>query len=59
MVGFVARGEWATPTTHDAELEDARWFTRAQIEDGVVGLPPRESISRRLIEHWLRGGTAG
>jgi len=59
MLGFLARGEYATPATHDAELEDARWFTREQIESGAVGLPPRESISRRLIEHWLRGGTTG
>jgi NAD+ diphosphatase len=55
MLGFVARAEATTPELRDGELEDARWFTREQIRSGTVHLPPRESISRRLIEHWLHG----
>jgi NAD+ diphosphatase len=55
MLGFIARGEHAPPRLHDGELEDARWLTRAEIKAGVVHLPPREAISRRLIEHWLHG----
>ncbi len=35
------------------ELEDARWFTRAEVEGGAVRLPPAYSISRRLIDSWL------
>ncbi len=35
------------------ELEDARWFTRAQLGDGAVRLPPPYSISRQLIDAWL------
>ena len=36
----------------DGELEDARWF-----EPGALPtLPPRLSIARALIEHFLRGG---
>jgi hypothetical protein len=44
----------------DAELEDVRWFERAQVQaavdgrDGPPGLPPRFAIARRLMEHWLR-----
>jgi NAD+ diphosphatase len=55
MLGFIARAEHATPHLRDGELEDARWFTREQIRSGSVQLPPREAISRRLIDHWLHG----
>jgi NAD+ diphosphatase len=55
MLGFIATGERATPQLRDGELEDARWLSRADLQAGVVLLPPRESISRRLIEHWLQG----
>lgn len=53
MLGFVARAEHAPPQLHDGELEDARWFTREQIRAGLIHLPPREAISRKLIDHWL------
>lgn len=55
MLGFMARASHATPQLRDGELEDARWFTREQIRSGAVQLPSRESISRRLIDHWLHG----
>jgi NAD+ diphosphatase len=53
MLGFTALA-----TTHDVhladqELEDARWFTRSDIESGTPKLPPPLSISFRLIEHWF------
>lgn len=53
MLGFQARGFYVVPTLHDGELEDARWFTRAELRAGTVLLPPRETISRRLIDSWL------
>jgi NAD+ diphosphatase len=53
MLGFQAHGEHAEPTLHDGELEDARWFTREQLQAGAVLLPPAEAISRRLIDSWL------
>jgi NAD+ diphosphatase len=53
MLGFRARGEYAVPTLHDGELEDARWFTSAELRAGSVLLPPKETISRRLIDSWL------
>ncbi|MEY3465359.1 MAG: hypothetical protein RL603_957, partial [Pseudomonadota bacterium] len=37
-----------------SELEDARWFTREELLAGAAILPPATSISRRLIERWLR-----
>lgn len=53
MVGFLATATGDDPIVrHDAELEDARWFTRADIAGGGVGLPPAQSISFRLIAEW-------
>jgi NAD+ diphosphatase len=56
MVGFTARA--ATTDIHraDQELEDARWFTRAQIAAGEIALPLSQSISFRLIEEWYDAG---
>lgn len=56
MLGFLARGEYAEPRFTDGELEDARWFTRPQLENGEVLLPPTHSISRQLIESWIAAG---
>jgi NAD+ diphosphatase len=53
MVGFQARCAPLTPIQVGGELEDARWFTRAQINAGAAGLPPTHSISYRLIADWL------
>lgn len=60
MIGF--RGEALDDEIRigDEELEDARWFTRAEIDAGVeageLRLSPRTSISRHLIERWRNGG---
>ncbi|MBS0589014.1 MAG: NAD(+) diphosphatase, partial [Proteobacteria bacterium] len=61
MLGFIARAD--DPTIRiGVELEDARWFTAAQIVDdlasGHLSMPSPLSVSYRLIEHWLRQ-TAG
>ena len=53
MLGFSAHALTAEVHLEDEELEDARWFTRRDIESGVPGLPPPLSISYRLIEHWF------
>lgn len=56
MVGFHAIGEPVEPRVSD-ELEQARWFGKAELEAAVaageVTLSPRLSISRTLIEEWL------
>jgi NAD+ diphosphatase len=58
MLGFRAEAEEGAPITFDRhELEDARWFTRADIaEFPAMGLklPRRDSIARRLVDEWLR-----
>lgn len=63
MVGFMATAQDDTPTVN-GELEDARWFSladitaamqREQADDGQgILLPPRISIARSLIEHWVQ-----
>ncbi len=62
MLGFEADAEPDAPQV-DGELEDARWFTRAEIgaalegrDDAPLQLPPRISIARALIERWHRSG---
>lgn len=53
MLGFTARARTREVHLNDRELEDARWFTRDEIAHGIPLLPPRQSISFRLIEHWF------
>jgi NAD+ diphosphatase len=58
MLGFTAPWAAGEPAVGDDELEDVRWFTRAELAAAVagrgpVGLPPRLAIARRLIDGWL------
>jgi NAD+ diphosphatase len=57
MLGFTADATSTEIAVNRAELEDARWFTRAELlaspENDVFRLPRRDSIARRLIEDWL------
>ena len=56
MIGFIADATSDQIEIGDDELEDARWFTRdeidAALEVGELRLSPRTSISRHLIETW-------
>jgi NAD+ diphosphatase len=58
MLGFTARAASQDIDLRDLELEDARWFTRADIVGGTPYLPPNVSISFRLIEHWFDAAAA-
>jgi NAD+ diphosphatase len=69
MLGFSAPWVAGEPVRQEDEIEDVRWFSRAEIEaaversgdegaargsgDGVLDLPDRYAIARRLIEGWL------
>ena len=53
MLGFRAIARTEAITLRDGELEDARWFTRADIAAGHPALPPPGAISARLIDAWL------
>ena len=56
MLGFQAHAPPGSPVRLSGELEDARWFTRAQLTSGEALAPPSHSISWRLISGWLEGG---
>ena len=56
MLGFTAHALTTEVRLRDEELEDARWFNRADIASNGAVLPPRQSISFRLIEHWFDAG---
>ena len=55
MLGFRAVARTHAITLRDGELEDARWFTRADIAAGHPALPPPGAISARLIDAWFGG----
>jgi NAD+ diphosphatase len=63
MIGFVARAETTEIRVDADELEDARWFTRAEMRaqagGGTLVLPGGVSISRSLVEHWYGGPLPG
>jgi len=56
MLGFTARASTTQIHLLDQELEDARWFTRAEFAGSKTIAPPSVSISFRLIEHWFDAG---
>ena len=63
MVGFIGRAETTDIVVDEHEIEDARWFTRAEMkaeaEAGTLVLPGGVSISRSLVEHWYGGPLPG
>jgi NAD+ diphosphatase len=63
MIGFTAEAASVDIRLNDGELEDARWFTRSAIRDGLkqgtLGLPSPYSISFHLIEDWFDMGDCG
>ncbi len=65
MLGFTARAEGGEPVADPHEIEEVRWWSRDEVRrfgeadapgpDGHF-LPRRDSISRFLVDRWLRGG---
>ncbi len=58
MLGFTVRYVAGDAVASDGELEDARWFTRQELEEAAAGqgetlLPPPVAIARTLIDGWL------
>lgn len=66
MLGFAARAVGGTLRPDPHELEDARWFSKAEILEAFndhhraakngLYLPAHGSISRRLVDMWLGRG---
>ncbi len=57
MLGFRAEALSTEIRLDDEELEDARWFSRADIASGTPLLPFPQSIAFRLIEEWYDAGS--
>ena len=60
LLGCHARALDDELTIDLTELDDARWFTRAEVKSALAGdadapflPPPRFAIARTLLEHWL------
>jgi NAD+ diphosphatase len=60
MIGCHAHSVSGDLIIDTTELEDARWFTREEVRQGIGGAdgasfqpPPRTAIARTLLEHWL------
>ncbi|MDF2967281.1 MAG: diphosphatase [Nocardioidaceae bacterium] len=63
MLGFAARATATEITVDGDEVDDARWFTRAELSEltrsGDVVIPGGVSISRWLIDTWHGAGLSG
>ena len=60
MIGCSASAADNALTIDKTELDDARWFSRAEVEAALRGdtdapfqAPPKAAIARTLLEHWL------
>ena len=61
MIAYEATtSDVSTARPDGEEIVEIRWFTRASmkeaVETGEISLPPRISVSRRMIEHWYGEG---
>jgi NAD+ diphosphatase len=54
MLGFHAEAE-SDEIRLGAEMAEVRWFTREELRSGAIKLSPRFSISRHLIDAWVKG----
>ena len=58
MLGFRAEALSTEIRLGDTELEDARWFSHAEIAGGTQLLPFPQSIAYRLIAEWYDAASA-
>ncbi len=67
MIGCLAAATSTRVTIDGNELEDARWFTRAQVAEAMAaqergelgkafGAPPRHAVAWNLLDWWLERG---
>ena len=58
MIGYTASRKCGVACrARTRNSKTCSWFTRADIASGVPGLPPPQSVSFRLIEHWYDSGS--
>jgi NAD+ diphosphatase len=53
MIGYEATATPGSEVRLGGELEDARWFTRAEMLGNPAMMPPSQAISYRLMRAWL------
>jgi len=64
MIGCHAHADDPAIVVDTTELEDARWFTRAEVEEAfsasargergrALGVPPRTAVAHHLIRWWM------
>lgn len=69
MIGCLAHADDPALTVDKTELEDARWFTRAEVAEamdlagrgergGAFNVPGRQAIAHHLMRWWLDGASA-
>lgn len=63
MIAYEAiTSDVSTARPDGEEIVEIRWFTRESMKEAVnsgeISLPPRISVSRRMIEHWYGDGAA-
>ena len=64
MIGCHGFAKTRDITIDETELEDARWFTRAEVAEAIANgpdaksfrPPPHEAIARTLVDWWLERG---
>ena len=67
MIGCHAFADDPAITVDETELEDARWFTRAQVEEAMSAIeqgeggsafraPPRHAVANHLLRWWVKNG---
>lgn len=67
MIACHAHADDPAITIDETELEDARWFTRAEVADAIAavargeqgaafGAPPRHAVAHVLLDWWLQRG---
>jgi NAD+ diphosphatase len=62
MIGYVAQARGRTLTLDPNEIEDARWFERAEVKlmlddahPSALTCPPKLSLANLLVRTWARG----
>jgi len=64
MMGLICRAQSREIKIDKQELEDARWFTRSEVEavfaktGNAFMRPPRFTIAHQLLKYWLKTGKA-
>ena len=60
MMGITCEADSEEITRNEAELEDAKWFTKNEVKavfaktGDAFTRPPRFTIAHQLLRHWIK-----